>query len=401
LTLILTVNGPETIWVLADRRLSYNGRPPKDDARKVMFLETNDDGVAILGYAGLGATARGTEPADWMSAVLRGRNVPLEEALGKLADALKAQFPRHMLQIHKNFRAAHTVLIPAFLNGEARLYSIDLVFTPDRSSQMFRYTRFGVKNSTRAPRVAIAGSSEGCLAQNKNKWMRGLLRVVKACDRLQVSELEVADHLANLNNEVHLQDKFKLVGPRCLVAWRHRRGGVRNGGGGHQFYTSTVRDADSPALPHIATGMDVAALMAVMMPRWTERLNSLQTGQPPKDVDVDEINAALARLPETLGISGDAVRRRAARGRWARQPGNDGRMRIQVPDDVSPPRRGNVQEDTVTLVADINDRSGEGRPRDRRIERLGAAPADLAARPSGAGSPAARVTPPHRVNTIR
>ena len=28
----------------------------------------------------------------------------------------------------------------------------------------------------------------------------------------------------------------------------------------------------------------------------------------------------------TLGISGDAVRRRAARGRWARMPGNDGRM---------------------------------------------------------------------------
>ena|SRR6516164_7776696 len=52
-----------------------------------------------------------------------------------------------------------------------------------------------------------------------------------------------------------------------------------------------------------------------------------------------------------LGISGDALRRRAARGRWARQPGNDGRMRVQVPDDVSPPRRGNVGEDTATLVA--------------------------------------------------
>jgi hypothetical protein len=52
-----------------------------------------------------------------------------------------------------------------------------------------------------------------------------------------------------------------------------------------------------------------------------------------------------------LGISGDAIRRRAARGRWARMPGNDGRMRIQVPDDVPPPRRGNVGEDTVTLVA--------------------------------------------------
>ena len=77
MTFILAVRGPKSIWLLADRRLSYEGRLPKDDACKVMFLETTD-GVAILGYAGLGATARGTEPSDWMSAVLRGRNFPLD-----------------------------------------------------------------------------------------------------------------------------------------------------------------------------------------------------------------------------------------------------------------------------------------------------------------------------------
>jgi hypothetical protein len=85
-TLIVTVNGPESNWLLADRRLSYWGRPPKDDARKIMFLETTD-GVAILGYAGLGATVLGTEPADWMSAVLHGRNLPLEQSLGVITDA--------------------------------------------------------------------------------------------------------------------------------------------------------------------------------------------------------------------------------------------------------------------------------------------------------------------------
>jgi hypothetical protein len=87
MTLVVTVNGREPIWLLADRRLSYKGRPPKEDGRKVMFLETTD-GVATLGYAGLGATALGTEPADWMSAVLRGRNLPLEQSLGILAEAI-------------------------------------------------------------------------------------------------------------------------------------------------------------------------------------------------------------------------------------------------------------------------------------------------------------------------
>jgi hypothetical protein len=52
-----------------------------------------------------------------------------------------------------------------------------------------------------------------------------------------------------------------------------------------------------------------------------------------------------------LGISSDAVRRRAARGHWARTRGNDGLARIQVPDDVSAPRRGDVQGDTAPLVS--------------------------------------------------
>jgi len=92
MTLIVTVNSPETIWLMADRRLTANRRLIKDDARKAMFLETTD-GVAILGYTGLGATTRGTEPADWMSNVLRGRNWPLELSLGALADAAQRELP--------------------------------------------------------------------------------------------------------------------------------------------------------------------------------------------------------------------------------------------------------------------------------------------------------------------
>ena len=64
MTLVLTVNGRESIWLLADRRLSFKAHATRDNARKIMFLETKD-GVAILGYAGLGATALGSEPSDW------------------------------------------------------------------------------------------------------------------------------------------------------------------------------------------------------------------------------------------------------------------------------------------------------------------------------------------------
>jgi hypothetical protein len=208
-TLILTVNGPESSWLLADRRLSCKGRSPKDDARKVMLLETTD-GVAILGYAGLGATARGTEPGDWMSAVLRGRNFPLEQSLEALAEAMKKQFPKHMVHMPPGGGGpTHNVIVPAFLGREPRLYTIDLVFAPDCKTYKFRCTRHAAEKppmaSPKTPRLALAGSGGFYLAQDKKKkWIHSLLRMVRAYDRGQVSPHAVADHLANLNDEVHL-----------------------------------------------------------------------------------------------------------------------------------------------------------------------------------------------------
>ena len=47
-----------------------------------------------------------------------------------------------------------------------------------------------------------------------------------------------------------------------------------------------------------------------------------------------------AEAAARLGLSSAAVRRRAIRGHWARMPGNDGRARILVPEDlVAPPMR--------------------------------------------------------------
>jgi hypothetical protein len=256
-TLVVTVIGPETIWLLADRRLSFKGHPPRDDACKVMLLETND-GVAILGYAGLGATALGTQPADWMSAVLRGRNLPLEQSLAALAEAMKEQLPRHMVRMPGV--PAHHLIVPAFLGKEARLYTIDLVFAPDRQSCRFRYARRVVDKpelaAPRTPRLGIGGTGALYLVREK-KWMRSLLRIVRAGDRGYMSSLAVADYLASMNYEVHLGTSDKSVGPRCVVAWRHRKGGIHNGGGGHQFYTGTAREPNVPCLPAIVNGLDM------------------------------------------------------------------------------------------------------------------------------------------------
>ena len=90
-----------------------------------MRLETTD-GVGLLAYAGLGATPRGTQPSDWMSAVLRGRGgQTFEQALGVLSAAATRELPRHLARMPSG---AHFIVIPAFVRGVgSRLYSIDNV----------------------------------------------------------------------------------------------------------------------------------------------------------------------------------------------------------------------------------------------------------------------------------
>lgn len=300
-TLVVTISSPETIWILADRRLTFNkGRPPRDDAQKVMFLETTD-GVAILGYAGLGVTARGTEPSEWMSNVLRGRKLPLEQSLGVLAEAMNKQLPQHLKLLSIYGGLPHILVATAFLGNEQRLYTIDLIPSPDRTSYNFRYMRHvSEKTKSTKPRIpplGIGGSGAAYLTQHKT-WMRSVLRLARAHDRGQVSSQVVADYLAKLNYEVHLGTSDKTVGPTCIVGWRYSKEGVHKGGGGHYFYTGTTKDASSPSLPTIANGMDVCAIANMLMPNIFERSRAILDGQSTKDITLNEINSELARLPD-------------------------------------------------------------------------------------------------------
>lgn len=293
MTLVITVNGPETIWLLADRRLSRKGRKPQDDARKVMFLETID-GVAILGYAGLGATAFGTEPSDWMSNVLRGRNLPLEHSLDVIAEAMTRQLPKHMIQKSGSDIPTHDVVITALLKDRVRLYTICLL----PKSHKIRRTRLVVRNTERTPRICLAGSGGNYLVPKK-KWRRRLLGIVKRSDKGQVSQHTVADHLASLNLEVSKGISDKSVGPHCIVAWRNKKGGIHKIRGSHQSYTKAIRDNGSTSIPTIGMGNDLEAFFGVLEPRMAKvLLESLQTCEPPELLDKDEINAELARLPD-------------------------------------------------------------------------------------------------------
>jgi hypothetical protein len=301
-TLIVSITSSKSIWLLADRRLSKKGQPPKDDGRKIMFLETSD-GFGILGYAGLGATAIGTEPADWMSAVLRGRDRPLEESLGILAAVIERELPRHIMPV-RGGPAAHYVMVPAFVGEQPRFYSISLVLARDGKSRRFQYTRHFVRYPStappRTPQFGLGGSGALYLTQDPDwaRWKRNLLRLVRANERGRVSPYVVADELAKLNNKVCLSMTDKSVGPRCIVAWRYRKGDVKYNGG-HQSYMDVQRDTDLLSLPSIAHGTDWDAVTRALWPHAIKMLESTRIGgSPPPQLDVGAINAVLARIQE-------------------------------------------------------------------------------------------------------
>lgn len=293
MTLVVAAHGPKSNWILADRRLSYEGRPPRDDARKIMFLEASD-GTAMLGYAGLGATALGTEPADWMCAVLRGRSLPIEQSLLLLARAVQQQFPRHMRRMAGGLGSLHVIVAIAYMRApphfraEPRVYVVYLQAQANQADYVVRVAPF-ITIARTAPIIAVAGSGIRYMSA-RIQTARDVVRVIRAHDRGKVSPLGVADYLARLNDTVRLQDR--AVGPDCIVAWR-----LRAGGGSHMFYRGTTRDG-CHMLPGVVRGWDLTALAGIMKPLVSEEaFEARKAAGLENKLDEAKLNADLLNLP--------------------------------------------------------------------------------------------------------
>ncbi|MDP5217868.1 hypothetical protein Q5Y75_11620 [Ruegeria sp. 2205SS24-7] len=308
MTLILSVQTRGSIWLVADRRLSGAIPRPIDDAIKLTVVQTTD-GLALLGYAGLGATALGSNPSQWVSNVLRGRNCPLEEMLGIVADAMKREFPPHLTTLADVRQRQHNFLVPAFVGNEYRVYTIELVATPN--GWWHRYTRH-VRGGALAPSqitvpIVVLGSGERSLV-NYTGWERPLVSLVNAYNRNKVSALSVSNRLAELCYHAHQNTLDGSVGPRSIVVWRNSMTGSHTGGGGQNFYTGLKKDEDDAILPCILKGMDLAmcikVILSEMSPEKQRLLDAFATGQrpaPPKLVteEIEKINDRLAKLPNT------------------------------------------------------------------------------------------------------
>jgi hypothetical protein len=299
MTFVLSVIGRDTLWVVADRRLSYDdGRHPVDDAVKIMVLETAD-GRGLLAYAGLGATPNGTQPSEWMSAVLRGRGgITFDQALGVLSDAAARELPRHLALLSGG---GHFIVIPSFLRGSgARLYTIENVLDRKTGQHWYRYTYHQRPlPSSPSPRIGVAGSGGLYFHRKGGTWRRDLMRLVKAHDRGKVSAHLVAGQLARLNYQAHREVRDGTVGPRCIVAWRRRPEARHNRPvGGHQFYTGVDRDRDCPAIPTISNGADMQALADIFMGQFQRQIAAHGLAAGAWNFDHDELGRLLAGIPD-------------------------------------------------------------------------------------------------------
>ncbi len=294
MTLVFSVHSRDSLWVVVDRRLSYGGRrPPIDDAVKIMNLETID-GHGLFAYAGLGATPKGTQPSEWMSAVLRGRGgMTFEQTLGVLSDAATRELPKHLASMPGG---GHFIIVPAFVRGiGSRLYSIDNVVDRKTRQHCYRYTSHQRTAEPGSPsiRLAAAGTGGIYIARKDRAWQRALLSLVNEHDRGKISDHLIADQLARLNYEAYQAVRDGSVGPRSIVVWCRRPDARRvTSGGGHQFYTGVDRDRDSDTIPSIGNGMDDQAIARVLMKQF-HRI----TDQGFTPAVLNEMNRLLAGIP--------------------------------------------------------------------------------------------------------
>lgn len=285
---------------MADRRLTVANEVRRDDATKICCLDTRD-GKAIIGYAGLGATARGMEPSEWVSNSLRGLHVTIEQALEVLVNAAGKALPAHLTRIPEHFQ--HVMLVPAFTKS-AHLYSIEYQQTGKEISIGLNRLIKTSSGTSFTPRASAVGSGSRLLSKNP-KWHHKVCGLVRAFNNNKISGNVVAEELNAICQSVHAALSAQgdnSVGNRSIVVWRD----LPSGGGNHVSYTGDVKDQTSPSVPMIVNGFDMKAFCEAAMPGLKEIAANLRVpGQlgyrPPTDDPLQKKHEnLLASLPNVL-----------------------------------------------------------------------------------------------------
>lgn len=312
MTLIIAAAGARSVWMLADRRLTFSNGTIRDDARKILSLDTLD-GKALVGYAGLGLTAGGTEPSDWMSRTLNGVNAPLKGALLRIAEAAAEHMPRHIRGL--NGAGRHEFLISAMHTADARLYRISLkidstqslsakpILTVHESS-----TVRPLNGRTLRPRIEFIGSGADTLRSTQLEgWKHRLKMFILAYEANRINGHAVAEYLADLSFQVSSITSDKSVSPDCIVCWKSNSESLSEAfAGGRRLRHLGAFTPFESLVPWIANGMDMAAILPIVCGPSFDFFRMTSEGrktdpnyvEPEYFEDGDAMNRQLAQLPE-------------------------------------------------------------------------------------------------------
>lgn len=281
MTFIISLQGQSSIWLCADRRLTYPGNRFVDTGVKISEI-SGTDGHAFLGYAGLGASIAGTQPSAWMNDLLKNIGlVTIHQQLEIIADAMRTSLPRHLATMKGE--QSHILIATALINGVVNLYQLSVANQFGLSPKLI-FTRHE-NSSGKSPPFAMTGSGANYLNLRKSQRYRDLLRVLKAVEAGRVNPRAIADKLAVINQSVAVQDP--MVSQKCIVKWFADSGG-------YQFYDGTTRVEPDAAIPSVGNGMDTNDIVRAMLPLWHTSFDDFKAGGTGA-IDAAEAQAAINR----------------------------------------------------------------------------------------------------------
>jgi hypothetical protein len=250
MTLTVAIRTPETVWMMTDRRLTRGSDVVTDQARKTLIIQTFDGG-GLIGYAGLGATAAGTEPVDWMNNALRQQNCSVEASLQILTRAAATELPRHL----GGDLSTQGIIAAVFIDGKSRLFLIEAHHPAELAKPPFRA---GWMNRHRM----TFGGAGGQFLDKHRSLQREIWRWVRRGDGGRLSLPAVADQLAKINHAV--SQSVHTVGANSIITWHRRTIRVGEAQIGHQCYEKDARahDVFGPRILYRGTDMHAVAGMA-------------------------------------------------------------------------------------------------------------------------------------------
>jgi hypothetical protein len=268
MTFALVALGQKSIWAVADRMLTFEGNTRRDAIKLAEFQA--DDGVAVIAYAGLGETAGGTQPSQWITNVLRGyKPITVEQGLALLAKATFENLAPRLNDLPQHAGKSHVFLIAAHIDKKPHLFTIEVEVDGAGVITHARHTRW--VNARGVPhRIAVAGSGAAC-AMRERRLLRHVLTAIQAAEKGKARHHEVSELFAMVNRRVAAN--VSSVSTECIVLWRI----IDEGGGAHRWFPEP--DGELEFIPTVGGGMPVHEIVSAILPTMQQHLENVSRGQ--------------------------------------------------------------------------------------------------------------------------